>query len=62
MDITERRIIVREGRRYSVLSQSEVEQVKATEPYLLVLIGDDWCLDESLAEIVEEFANEAIGF
>lgn len=59
MDVTERRIIVREGRRYSVLSPSEFEQVKATELYLLVRIGDDWCLDESLAEFADD---EAVGF
>ena len=58
METTERRIIVREGRRYSVLSPSEAEAMLHEQPWLVVRIGGEWCLDEDMAE----FADEAVGF
>lgn len=56
MDVTERRIIVREGRRYCVLSQSEAETIRRTEPWLVVRLGDEWCLDEDMADFAADQA------
>ena len=59
MDVTERRIIVREGRRYCILSQSEAETIIRDQPWLVVRIGGEWCLDEDMAEFADK---AAVGF